>query len=526
MGSPISAHSTKARNTETDSEELITCTDNGQKVGLDVYIMSSKSAFGDVSISENRPVVQIDAIYGIKSYDTESFSSTGGAVTFKSDHQGKEFECSTGTSVGGYGLVRSSRSCRYRPGQGTIARFTARMDQGVANCRMAAGLVTSGNELSFGYYTGAAQNGTFDGTEFGILYRTGGRLEIRTLSITTPAGGAETLTITLNSVAYSVSVTAGTAAFNAFEIAGDSDFGSTKAWSAYQNDGTIVFVANSLGSLSGTYSVTSTGALVGSFAQTSQGYSALDNFYVQSEWNRNTLLTGSFVLDPSKGNVYQVQLQYLGYGSIKFFVENPINGEFVLVHDLQYANNNTIPSLDNPTFKVGWFAASLGSTTDLYVRGASAAMFNEGIRNAFTRPKAHGHTKTGVTTALTNIISIRNRASFAGFVNLADIYLESVTVAVDGTKPAVIELHINPTLGGTPNWTTHDADSIVEYDVSGTTVTGGNEIYGVAVGKSESIKVAFEFGQVWLNRGDVLAIAVKATTSTTDVTAYINWIED
>ena len=101
------------------------------------------------------------------------------------------------------------------------------------------------------------------------------------------------------------------------------------------------------------------------------------------------------------------------------------------------------------------------------------------------------------------------------------------TAAVDGTKPAEIEIHVNATVGGTQAWVYHGEDnSIVEYDTTGTTVTGGSEIYAAGVGKSESIQINLRDLDIVLLRGDVLTVGVRATSGTTDATVGITWLED
>jgi hypothetical protein len=62
--------------------------------------------------------VQIEAVYGLRDKtDIETFSATGGSVAAEDTGTGTEFKCSTGTSVGAYGIIRSRRSTAYRAGQ-------------------------------------------------------------------------------------------------------------------------------------------------------------------------------------------------------------------------------------------------------------------------------------------------------------------------------------------------------------------------------------------------------------------------
>jgi hypothetical protein len=482
-----------------------------------------RTAFGELRVAEATPVLQIDAVSGLRTKtDVETFTDgVTGTATVENTGTGFEFKCTTGTAVGGYGLIRSKRYARYRPGQGTALRFTARFpDAGVALSSIRAGGVTSGSELSFGY----------DGVNFGILHRSGGVLEVRTLTFSAGAGGAETLTVTLDGTETEVTLSSGNEAHVAFETASDTFTG----WNAYQNGDTVVFVATALGPKSGSFTVSSTGTADGTFATTITGVAATDNWVYQNQWNVDRMDGNGpslMTLDHTKGNVYEVSYQYLGYGQISFAIEDTGTGYPHPVHRIEYANNNTSPSLLLPNLKVGWFAASLGSTTDLSIFGASCAAFIEGkgITN-FRAPEAQGNNKTGIGTTLTSVIAIRNRAIINSNINSAQVVLKFVSVAVDGTKPARAEIILNPVLAGEPNWTYQDeSNSIIEYDTAGTTVTMGANSLSIAefdLGRQGNDRLDLTALDVILERTETLCIAVVATSGTTDAAASITWAEE
>lgn len=495
----------------------ITGTHIAGKHGLDLNIVGPLSAFDEVLGVELSPTVQIDALNGIRASDIETFTGPSGTAVKKDDHGGKEFHCTSGTTSGGYGIIRSKNVIRYRPGQGARIRFTARYGTPAASSTQRAGGVNIGTELSFGY----------NGLDFGLLHRTSGRPEIQTLTITTPAAGAETLTLTLDGTGYSIDLTSGTAAHNAFEIITDDSFSA--AYDGFQNGDTVVFTALSVGPKTGAFTFSSSGAAVGAFVETANGIVVDDTFINQADWNITTLTTANdpFILKPAMGNAYEIVFQYLGYGNITYAIEHPDTGRFLQVHQIKYANTNVVPSLDTPLFKIGWFAASLGTTTDTEIFGASAAGFIDGPIALLRNPISYDNTKTGVDTTLTNIVSIRSRPTFNGYINLHQVSPSLFSVASEGTKPVVAEIIINPILGGEPNWSYYDeGESLVEFDTSATTVSGGESITKIPLGKSDSGMLnLLDFG-ISLNRTDVLTIAARATSGTTEATGSITWIED
>lgn len=471
------------------------------------------SAFGEQSVVQGTPVVQIDAVYGILgAYEHETFTALGGTVTASNS----EFVCQSGTNANGYGVLRSYERLRYKPGQGATCRFTARFTTGVANSTQRAGLFTSQAALQFGY----------SGADFGIIYETGGSHETRTLTLSAGASGNETVSITLNGTTTSVDITTGTAAHNAYEIAAATDDFSN--WTLFQNGSTVVFFGDNVGVRDGSYSFsndTTGGTSAGSLAQTVAGTALTTTFIDQDDWNRDT----ASWLDPTKGNVYQVSYQWLGYGAISFYVEDPSSGQFTLVHQIEYANSNTSVSIDNPTFKVGWVSANQGNTTNLTVIGASAACFVDGPV-VFTRlPFSQDHVKASIDTTLTNIVTIRNRAVFAGKVNQTEVVPQFFTAsgAASGSNSTIIELYLNSTLGGEPNWTyLNEAESTVEYDTAGTTISGGQLIGSFSLGKNGQVSIDLRSLLIRLQRTDTLTIAAKATGGTTEATAGITWKEN
>lgn len=489
----------------------------------DIVIESPTSAFGEVLVAEQTPEVQLDASTGLRTQqEVETYVGTTGSVTVEDTGTGYEWRCQTGTDVGGYGLVRSQNALVYKAGQGSALRFTARFDKGIALSTLRAGGIGVGNELSFGY----------NGTSFGILFRRAGKLEMRRLTLSAAATGNETATITLNGTEYTVSLTNGTTVHNTNEIAAATYGG---AWVATGNDSTILFIAQSVGAKSGTYSFSSTGTAAGTFSQVAAGAAVNDTWYPQSTWNVNRCNgSGPFAmtLNPQNINVYEIKYQYLGAGNLDFSIENPADGRFALVHRIQYAGNFQSPSITNPSYKVGVFAASLGSTTNLSAYSSSMAAFLQGREVETKNPDGHSNSRTGVGTTLTNILSIRVRQEINGIIQLKEVLPHLLTYAGEGTKPIAFECLLNPTLAGDPDWQYHEGNTtntIVEIMDTSVTVSHNDgvtqEVANPQIGKSGNGAINLEALGVRLKRGDVLTIAGKATSGTADISASIIWKE-
>jgi hypothetical protein len=395
-------------------------------------------------------------------------------------------------------------------------------DKGVALCRMASGPVTLGNELSFGY----------NGADFCILHRRGGLSEIRTLTITSAATGNETATITLAGVEFTTDLTNTTAAGNAHEIEADKIAGDYAGWNVSQVGDTVVFSAQSVCPVNDDFTFSSATA-TGTFTQNEAGLAVTDTFVDQTEWNIDKCDgegPSGWTFDPQKLNVFEVSHAYLGSGDIIYSIYNPNRREFMAVHTIEYAGTSTMTNSSQPAFKIGWFAASLGSTTDLNIYGASAMAAVDGQVLALRNSDGHANEKTGVGTTLTNILSIRIRDVFSDVINLVEVAPIEISASTDGTKNAVIEVLLNPTLGGVTNWTYHDENNdVIEYDTAGTTITktsDTSEIVQFEMARVDQLIQALEHYNMRLSRGDILTIAARTTSGTSDIGASIAWLEN
>jgi hypothetical protein len=237
----------------------------------------------------------------------------------------------------------------------------------------------------------------------------------------------------------------------------------------------------------------------------------------------------SIVLNPQKGNVFEIQQQYLGYGSILFSIENPGLGVFQNVHRIEYANANESPNMVAPYMRLDIEAENQGNTSNIAVHSASLAGFVEGQEQPLRDLRGFGNSKTGVGTSFTNIISFRCSRVFANRVNRSPIWPHLISFACEGTKPVECIMVLNPTFAGEPDWTYIDSsDSTMEYDVTGTTVTGGRRVAQFVLGKSDNMQMVLpnSNGHICMDATEVITLAMRATSGTADCSAGMSWEEE
>jgi len=257
----------------------------------------------------------------------------------------------------------------------------------------------------------------------------------------------------------------------------------------------------------------------------------VDTFVPQASWNVDPMDgTGPSgdTLDQQTGNVYRIQMQYLGFGEIQFYIERNDTGAFYLVHRIKYANLNTAPSFDNPSFPLAIESNNTSNATDVVVKCASWFAGQQGVSGGLLGPRfTTDNTKTGVGTTLTNIFALRVKSTFNGKNNKGLLLPILFSAGVDGTKPAIIRVVLNPTLGGSPSYADINASqSFTEKDTAGTTVTGGTALIVRSVAKDRGFSLNLNELNARVFPGDVVSFAARATAATTDATLSLLWIED
>lgn len=469
-----------------------------------------KTAFGEQSVAESTPVVNLQFAYNINPQLVNTNLNNGTVSVANS-----LVTLSTGAAAGQSAQLLSKIPVKYYTGLGGLIRHTTIFSTGVAGSTQIHGIGDSGDGYFFGY----------NGADFGVLRRYGGITEIRVLTITTASTTAENITITLDGDAETtVAVTnTGDVTLTANEIAAHDFSNVGRGWSTSALNDTVKFRSFTSAPRTGTYSLSSATTAVGTFAQEIAGVAPTDDWTLQANWSEDTRSD----LDPTKGSPYQIRYQWLGFGQVCFYIEKPSTGKLELVHRIQYANENVLPSVQNPTLPLCMMIENEtgGNTTDLTMSTASMAGFVEGKQPDPLVFHTEIVDKTFTNTTQTPIISGHNNEIFQSNVNRVRVKLESISVSVESGKPVIIELFKNATLTGA-SFADHGAtESVVKVDTTATAVTGGEPLdaFSIASGDEKT-----RFFNAYLEVGEFMTIAgAQATTGTNSVTKIIvHWSED
>lgn len=481
------------------------------------FIQDDKGSFGELIIAEITPIVQLQSSYNINTRVIEERNNKGASSINDS-----KFKVSTGAVANQSSSLLSIDGIKYNAGQGGLVRFTALFTTGAANSTQYIGIGSAYEGYFFGY----------NGTTFGILVRDNGSPEVRTLTVTTGSVGVDTITITLDGDADALVPVTGTSdiTLTANEIASRdySDLG--QGWTAHSMGANVVFESYNAASQTGTYSLSSANTAVGSFAQSVAGAAPAETVVAQTSWSEDKAAGAGNLpsIDFTKGNVFQIQYQWLGFGAIAFSLEHPEDGGFHLVHRIEYANANTTPSVRNPTMPLCMIVANTSNTSDIILESSSLMGGIEGKEMGRGIPNASVVETTGIGTTETPILSIHNHTIYQSKINRVVVKPNQLGVSFDASsanKPATVRVRLNPTLTGA-SFSAVDANaSVVRTDVSATAVSGGTVLFALSLAEGAPLIFDVAKRNIQLNPGETITISLEASNGTIDPVVTFGWRE-
>lgn len=486
-----------------------------------VTIDGPLSGFGELEVVTPSPTSQVAFVYGLNPLllSTDVYG-TGATVTLSNG----EAVMTSGTSTDGYARLVSKKVAKYRAGQSTMAKWTARFTTGSSGNRQMAGLYNIEAGYQFGY----------NGTAFGILYTEAATVEVQTLTISAAPTGAGNVTVTLDAgtpVVVAVTNQPNTSV-TASQIAAADYTQTAGGWDAQAVANVVYFTRRIAGTAgASTFSAGAVPGIAGTFAILTTGVAPTEQFIAQSAWNQDrfdgTGPSGQ-TIDPTKGNVYGVQFQYLGYGDAFFYVVNGLTGRPTLCHIIRNSNTRTSTVLRNPNLYLTWESRNTGTGTSVAMRGASGGAFVEGpvtfLGAQFSVPPATVTAGAGVETP---ILSLRANTVFVNRISTAQLQIDRISVSCDGTKNVLFKVYKNATLTA-PRWQNVSAvSSASSYDQNATafSIGSGTLVYAFAVAKTGNSTESLTDIALFLQAGDYLTITATSVNAN-DVAASIVWIED
>ena len=206
--------------------------------------------------------------------------------------------------------------------------------------------------------------------------------------------------------------------------------------------------------------------------------SVVDNVVNQSSWNRDTLDgTGpsGYTLDLSKAQIFWTDIEWLGVGDVRCgFV---IGGQFIHCHSFRHANYLTSTYITTASLPLRYEikndgAVSGGST----MKQICSSVVTEGGYELRGAQQAIG---TPITTAKTlatagtfyPVVSLRLKSTALDAI----VILTALSTIADTASNFNWQVRSNCTTGG-GTWVSAGSDSSVEYNITGTSTSGGKTL--------------------------------------------------
>jgi hypothetical protein len=510
-----------------------------QEGHLGVSIEGPRLPFGSIHTEQLYPIFQNDAIYGLNTALVNTYS-TSDNMYGASDGL---FYVNTTATANMYSSIESRKRLKYRSGQGLVGRFTALYNTPASDCNQMIGYGHSEDGIFIGYKD----------TDFGILYRDHGACEIRTLTLTEVTNASDNVSILLNGANFTIPFQ---------NLGGDTSLINSMAYTISKfnfnewntsileplvfNTARIAFINKKAGSKNdGLYSYNSgmVGTSAGTFAQTRAGDTPTETFIPQDDWNGAQLLgndnTG-FVLDPLKGNVFQFNIKYLGFGSITIFAElynnKTTDSKFVPIHTLKFANTRTITSFGNPSLPFRMFVENTTNTTDIVLKSGSFAGFIEGQKIYTGYHATYKHFRVGIAYSngiYHTLFTLYNSNVFNNKVNQSIINIISISGATENNN--VIELFLvrNANLANTttdfPSFIQQSTNSPTYIDTNSKTCTFNNSqiIWAGCIGNTGNFVFNF-LDDITIQPGEYLSCVFRTIKNSEiqGIFASINTRED
>lgn len=248
----------------------------------------------------------------------------------------------------------------------------------------------------------------------------------------------------------------------------------------------------------------------------------------QSVTLENFNIPNSFTFDPTKYYLWIMDFLWQGAGPVSLYV---FDGSVrTKLHTFSNSGQTGLPYMRTPSLPIRFEIENTGTVSSSQTLMMSCVqMSTEGRDDVGIQNRTASNTDVGGTSVNTSsfkpLVSIRLNSAY----NRALIRLLATRILATSNDDIVFRIIKNPTLTA-PSWSLSSTNSIVEYDVSATSLSGGvrlDENYISKSGGSPSeLAETFEVIQSdYDGNVDIITLAAKSLTSSATVYGSLIWTE-
>lgn len=414
-----------------------------------------------------------------------------GSLSFN-NHQ---LTVSTGATSQSYAAITSKKTMCFAATQKAEVELHAFFSTPIDGTTQHIGL---GNEEN-GFFIG------YNGTTFGILHRYGGKRQIHTLLLDNAPAASGTINVTLDGkTPVAISIEKKDSIGEATQKIANADFSST-GFSAHYYGDKVVFISDLAQTYTGTFSVTESARInsVNSFTKTISGTNPQETWIAQTEWNGTKLSD----LNPTKGQVFLITSDSLGYGHTKFYIRDPFESSLILVHTLSHAQGTAHPSLSNPILPLSISVKNNTKNECVAITcAAMSAYFHES--NTSFGNMLHTYNEKTLTSSEKVLIVLRSPLTIDNHAPIICPRITSLDFGASNNSNTLLKVIKNPTLKGNPSFNLVAGSSGIEVDTTIDEYSGGTIVYSSLMPKYTQKYHHFNQSLI-LEPGDILAFVGK-----------------
>ena len=207
--------------------------------------------------------------------------------------------------------------------------------------------------------------------------------------------------------------------------------------------------------------------------RTSTSGSVVDNIIDRATWNEDKMDgTGpsGITLDVTKGNIYEIQIQWLGVGSVWCYVDGH------QVHEIKNANLHAAPYMKTATLPLSWEVSNTAaSTASSYTFVCAKVAIEGGEDQPQTTFGAYNSSDIAVGTTDRPLLSMRPTQLLNAIENRAVLVPHVANINTDGARAAFRIVMDGALTGAT--WNPVATDSAAEFDTASTAISGGDTLF-------------------------------------------------
>lgn len=467
-----------------------------------------QAVFGGQMVVEETAVIQLQFPYNLNPEIVKTILENGATATVANSI----LSLNSGSNPNSLSLIFSKAIAPYHSGQGQSVKFSLILSEGQIGSEQLFGV----GDTNDGFMLGMKD------TDFIVTRIQGGVKETYSFTITSGAvTSSGDITITLDDATTVIPVLV---TDSISEVGTKITAGSYPGWIVNVAGDIVTFISIENDPRTGAFSFVDTDTTGVDVTVVKEQTGAIPTEFItkQSDFNKNKL---SWV-DLQKGNVFRIRYQWLGFGKIIFEIEQPKLERFIPFHVITYANENIIPSIQNPSLPICASVKNTTNTTPVTMSTSSAAIFVEGK----IRPLEVLHNvsveEITVDTDETPIISLHNPLVFAGKTNRIVSKVEILSAVTDGTKGVFFTMSRNSPLIGPANFVDHETGvSPMKFDTSSTGMGTLDSILSTGLGKIDSrVMILDDVIDIFIPPGDTIIISGHTKVSSNDaVSVSATW---